>query len=78
MLNLTSPWRDRRVLGEDRDAAFAFERVGVHDARFDVLAFAKDAALTEHGIDQGRLAVVDVGDDGDVTDVLAGVHNALL
>ena len=47
-------------------------------ARFDVLAFAKDAALPEHRIDQRGLAVVDVGDDRDVTDVLAGLHNALL
>ena len=39
---------------------------------FGVLAFAEDAALAEHGIDQGRLAVVDVGDDREITDVVAG------
>jgi len=31
----------------------------------------KDTALVQHGIDQSGLAVVDVGDDGDITDVIA-------
>ena len=69
---------DRRVLGQDRDTALFFERVRVHGPRFEVLAFAEEAALPEHGIDQRRLAVVDVGDDREIPDVLAGVHNALL
>ena len=30
------------------------------------------AALAEHGVDQGGLAVVDVGDDGEVAQVVAG------
>ena len=33
-----------------------------------LLVGAEDAALLEQGVDQGRLAVVDVGDDGDVSD----------
>ena len=33
--------------------------------------------LLEHGVDQGGLAVVDVGDDGDVTDVVARGHGWL-
>ena len=37
----------------------------------DVLVGAEGARLPEHGVDQRRLAVVDVGDDGDVADVLA-------
>ena len=37
----------------------------------DQLRFAKPPALPQHAIDQRRLAVVDVGDDGDVADVLA-------
>ena len=35
------------------------------------LAVAEPAALAQHAIDQRRLAVVDVGDDGDVADVVA-------
>ncbi|GAA4773972.1 hypothetical protein GCM10023329_22470 [Streptomyces sanyensis] len=33
--------------------------------------------LLEHGVDDGRLAVVDVGDDGDVADVVARGHGWL-
>ena len=69
---------DRRVLRQDRDATFLFERIRVHGSRFGVLAFAIEPALTEHRIDESRLAVVDVGDDREITDVLTGVHNALL
>jgi hypothetical protein len=38
------------------------------------LTFPEDAALLEHGIDQRRLPVVDVGDDGDIPDVGARFH----
>ena len=54
------------VLVEDRDAALAFEVVGIEDAICGHLRLSKLAALAEHLIDQCRLAVVDVGDDGDV------------
>ena len=57
---------DRGVLGEDGDAALALEVVGVHDALGDLLVGAEHAALAEQRVDQRRLAVVDVGDDGDV------------
>ncbi len=33
------------------------------------LVLAEGAGLLQHVIDQRRLAVVDVGDDGDITDV---------
>ena len=59
---------DRRVLGQDGDAALLFELVRVHDALDDGLVGAVGAGLAEHGIDQRGLAVVDVGDDGDVAD----------
>ncbi len=35
------------------------------------LAVAVFAALAQQGVDQSRLAVVDVGDDGNIADVLA-------
>ncbi len=57
------------VFGEDRDAAFAFEVVGVEYAGAAQLALAEQARLTEHLIDQGGLAVIDVGDDGDIAEV---------
>jgi hypothetical protein len=62
---------DARVLGQNGDAALAFEIVRVHHALDQRLVGAKDARLAQHGVDQGGLSMVDVGDDGDVTDVLA-------
>ena len=69
---------DGDVLGQDRDAAFAFEVVGVEDLLADELGFAEPPALAQHAIDQAGLAVVDVGDDGHVADVGAahGSENA--
>ena len=66
MLIFTSPYADRGVLGEDRDALLALEVGRVHDPVDDLLAGAERAGLAEHGVDEGGLAVVDVGDDGDV------------
>ena len=43
----------------------------IHHARHDDLIIAEDAALVQHGVHQRGLAVVHVGDDGDVTDVVA-------
>ena len=34
--------------------------------------------LPQHGVDEGGLAVVDVGDDGDVAEVGAGLHVSIL
>ncbi len=69
----TSP-AHRGVLREDRDALLALEVHGVHDALVDVLVVAEHPRLPEHRVDQGRLPVVDVGDDGDVADVVACGH----
>ena len=41
----------------------------------DVLVVAERARLPEHRVDERRLAVVDVGDDRDVADVLAGFEH---
>ena len=57
---------DGGVLGENRDAALALEVGVVHRALGDPLVGAEDPALVEHRVDQRRLAVIDVGDDGDV------------
>ena len=65
---------DGRVLGEDRDPLLALEVHRVEDALCDVLVLAEGAGLPEHCVDQRRLAVVHVGDDRDVSDVLAERH----
>ena len=57
-----------RVLRENGDSALTLERIGVHHPLGDDLIISKRARLAEHLVDEGRLAVVDVRDDGDVTD----------
>ena len=60
---------DGGVLGEDRDAPLALQRVGIHHALLHDLVLAKGAGLAEHLVDERRLAVIDVRDDGDVPDL---------
>ena len=65
---------DGRVLGEDRDALLALEVDRVEHALGDVLVRAEGAGLPEQRVDERRLAVVDVRDDGDVADIRADGH----
>ena len=65
---------DGRVLGEDGDALLALELAGVHGALVDVLVLTEGAGLPEHRVHQGGLAVVDMGHDGDVSQVGAALH----
>src|SRR5574340_526784 len=58
----------RAVLCQDRDAALALEVVAVHHPLGDLLVVAEGAALAQQLVDQGRLAVVDVGDAREVAD----------
>ncbi len=60
---------DGRLLGEDRDPLLALEVARIHDPVDDRLVRAEGAGLAEHRVDQRRLAVVDVGHDGDVAQV---------
>ncbi len=63
---------DRRRLGHDGDTALFFEIVGVHDALGDALVLAECARLTQETVDERGLAVVDVGDDGDIAQLHGG------
>jgi hypothetical protein len=40
---------------------------GVHEPFLDLLVGPEKTALAEHGIHKGRLTVVDVGDNGNVS-----------
>ena len=58
---------DRGGLAENRNPPLALEIVRVHHPLHGFAALiAESTGLTEHGVDEGRLPVVDVGDDGDV------------
>ena len=63
---------DRGRLGQDGDAALLLEVVGIHHALDDALVVAEGAGLLQELVDQRGLAVVDVGDDGDVAHGHAG------
>ena len=56
-----------RILGQDRDAPLPLQGIGVHDPFFHLLVGPEGSGLPEHLIHQGGLAVIDVGDDGQVT-----------
>jgi hypothetical protein len=55
---------DRRVLGKDRDTAFLFQVVRIHDPFRHDGARAERTRLLEELVDQRRFAVIDVRDDG--------------
>ena len=58
--------RDRGRLGQDRDAALALLVVGVHDPVDHRLVGGEGAGGAQQRVDECGLAVVDVGDQGDV------------
>ena len=75
MLILISFIHDGGVFRQNRDAFFSLQRVAVHNTFDGVLIITEDMALLEQGIDEGRFAVVDMGDDSDVSDVITILHN---
>ena len=65
---------DGGVLGENRDPLLALEVVGIHHPLGDLLVGAERAGLLQERVDERRLAVIDVGHDGEVAQVGA-VHS---
>ena len=57
---------DGGVLGKDGDAAFPFQIVRVHHPVCHLLIGAECSRLPQHGVYEGCLAVVNVGNDGDI------------
>jgi hypothetical protein len=64
---------DRAGLAEDRDPALSLDVVAIHDAGVHDLVLPKHARIPQEPVKKRGLAVVDVGDDGHVSD-LAGIH----
>jgi hypothetical protein len=67
-IDLDALMPDRCVLGEDRDATLTLEIARVHDPFGNPLVRAEGAALPQHGVHQRRFAVVDVGNDGQISE----------
>ena len=73
-VDLDAVVHDGRVLREDRDAALALDIARIHDALSHLLIRAEYMALLQHGIDQRRLAVVDVRNDCDIAELIISRH----
>jgi Ca2+-transporting ATPase len=65
-VDLVTAIADRGVLGHDRDAALALQIHRVHDTVADAFVRLERAGLLEEMVDQGSLAMVNVGDDAKV------------
>ena len=59
---------DAGAFGEDGDPALLFEVVRIHRPLLHALIVAEGAGLAEQLVDQGGLAVIDVGDDRHVAE----------
>ena len=64
------------VLGQDGDAALSLEVHRVHHPVHFLGVVGERAGLTQHGVYQRGLAMIDVGDDGDVAEVGTAGHEA--
>ena len=64
---------NRQIFGLNCNPFFAFEIHRVHRALLHFLVFTVGAALLKQAVHESSLAVINVGDDGDITDVF-GVH----
>src|SRR5699024_2378265 len=60
---------NRSVFGQNGNAALALLVIGVHDAVRVVAVFTECAGLLQHAVDEGGFAVVNVGDDGYITEL---------
>ena len=62
------------VFGPDCDPALTFLVHRVHDPFAHVVDLAMDMGLSEHGVNECRFAMVDVGDDRDIPDIAPSVR----
>ena len=62
------------ILGENGDATLPLQIAGVHDPVHRGLILPVDAALLEHFIHQCGLAMVNMGNDGNITDFFLRSH----
>ena len=65
------------IFGQNSDTTFTLQIVGVHNALFHMLVRTENAALLQHRIDQGGLAMVNVGNNGYITNIVSN-HGPIL
>ena len=59
------------VLGQNGNATFTFQIVGVHYAVFNVFVTTEDAALFEHSVYKSGFAVVNVSNNRDIAQIIS-------
>ena len=67
----------RDILGENGDAAFALQVVVVQDEVPEVLGLSHQVGLVNHAVHERGFAMVYMGDDGNVSDVLHSRFNKI-
>jgi hypothetical protein len=68
---------DRRIFRHDGDAPLSLEIHRVHHPLGNLLVFPEGPRLLEHGVNQGCLSMIDMGDNGNVSYVLLAHGNVL-
>jgi hypothetical protein len=68
----------RRVFGHDSNATLTFEIHRIHYSIPNLLVVTKRTRLPQHGVDQRRLAMIDVRDDRDVSYVFSFLGHSYL
>ena len=66
------------VLCQNCNAAFPFQSTAVHDAVLNGLIGTEYTALLEHLVYQSGLAMVNVGDDSDISQIISNQTKRLL
>jgi hypothetical protein len=73
-IDINAPVHYGRILSHDGNPLFPLKGITVHYQLAYCLVISKDLALLEHGIYQGGLAMVNVGNNRDISDITAIVH----
>jgi len=64
--------RYRSTFSQNGNTAFFFQIALIHNAGIDVLVGAESATLLQHLVDQSGFAMIHVGNNGNITDILHG------
>jgi hypothetical protein len=59
---------DRGIFRQDGDTPFFFQGIGVHDTFIDFCVSVEGAGLLQKLVNQGGFAMVNVSDDGDISE----------
>ena len=69
--------RERDGIALDRDAPLTLQIIGVENTIVHLLIGTEDIRLLQHAVEEGRLPVIDVRDDGNVADRSIGAQGFL-